>query len=121
MAPIIIFLGKRVHKLEFDPVVQFKFNFFFTWFWFLSLIIIPCFPKLYGHNIAFLITIWISLWALFISHFTALGAAIAGIFASNRQSEIAGLEEIYKQRVNVFDEADAQELVNELAPQIAEF
>jgi hypothetical protein len=85
-------LTSRIHRLEYDPVTQFKFNFFFTWLWCLAMIALPFFPKLYNHSLAALIIQELSIWALFISHFTAVGSAIAGIFAANRETEVPSLK-----------------------------
>lgn len=84
-------VASRVHRLEYDPVTQFKFHFFFTWFWFLTLCSVPWISKLYGRNLGVLIIEEVSLWANFVSHMTALGSAIAGIFASGREREIPGV------------------------------
>jgi hypothetical protein len=90
--PLVRLLSHPVHKLEYDPVTQFKFNFFFTWLWFLAMIALPFFPKLYDGKLAPLVIQELSIWALFISHFTAVGSAIAGIFAANRETEVPSLK-----------------------------
>jgi hypothetical protein len=89
--PIVRLISHPVHKLEYDPVTQFKFNFSFTWLWALCIVALPFFPVLYQHNLASLIIQELSIWALFISHFTAVGSAIAGIFAANREDEVPSL------------------------------
>lgn len=75
-------LTSRIHRLEYDPVTQFKFNFFFTWLWFLSMIALPFFPSLYSHALYAPIIQELSIWALFISHFTA----------ANRDGEVPSLK-----------------------------
>lgn len=87
---------KEVHHLEYDPVTQFKFHFFWTWTWFIILIIIPFVPTLYAHSLSALIIQEVSMWANFVSHFTAMSASLAAIFADGRQSEVKGLALIKK-------------------------
>ncbi len=89
---LVRIMSNRLHKLEYDPVTQFKFHFLFTWLWFVSMIAVTfVVPHKTSSELVALAILEVSLWANFVSHMTALGSAIAGIFASHRQAEIPGL------------------------------
>jgi len=84
-------LSKEVHKFETDPVEQYHFHLFFTWFWILAMIgVIFIVPHKTGPEQVALIILEVSLWANFVSHFTAVGASIAGIYASHQEEILEG-------------------------------
>lgn len=83
-------LHYKVESLEFDPVTQYKFNFFWTWFWFLGMFAIPFWPWLYGHQVQALVIQELSIWALFISHYTNLPASEGATLSAGRINEIKG-------------------------------
>lgn len=87
MKPILFILTPAMyvaHKLSVNEVWQFKFNVFFTAFWFSSMFFIPAFPFLYGHSTPALIIQEISLWANFATHLGALGANLSAIISDQR-------------------------------------
>ena len=111
---LVVLITRPVHRLEYDPVVQFKFNFFFTWFWFLTMVAAAILtPKHTSVEIVAFLVLMVSLWANFISHLGALGANISAIYAANRQQEIPGLEKTEEHR-RVFNEEQVIEIVTQV-------
>lgn len=70
-------LARKVHGLEYDPHIQYRFHQTFAILWFCALWVLPFFPKLYGHSVSALIIQEISLWANFATDFGAMSAALA--------------------------------------------
>lgn len=68
---------RDIHRLEYDPVTQYKFHFTSTWVWLLTMLLIPFIPVLYGHSLSALVIQEVSLWANTATHFGAMSAALA--------------------------------------------
>lgn len=79
-----------VHEFEVDPVEQYKFHLFFSWFWIGTMVLTPIIvPHVTSAEDVGLAILEVSLWANFVSHFTAVGAALSGIISSGRMNEIS--------------------------------
>lgn len=76
-----------VHGFEVDPVEQYHFHLAMTWLWLVVMIFVPNL-SVFKNDGAALLIMEVSLWANFVSHFTAVGASLAGIIASGRQEEL---------------------------------
>lgn len=82
-----------IQDIEYDPVTQYKMNLFFTWLWFVAMptfAFVPQLRFLWGGNLASLIIEELSIWALFISHFTDVSASESAIISAGRIDEIKG-------------------------------
>jgi hypothetical protein len=75
--PILMFIRRDIHQLEYDPATQYRFHFALTWFWFLTMVGLPFVPKLWGNTLPALVVQEISLWANFATHFGSMSSALA--------------------------------------------
>lgn len=74
--PLLMFIKRDIHALEYNAATQYKFNQAWAWFWFTTMLIVPFIPVL-RVSIAALLILEASLWANFATHFGGMSAALA--------------------------------------------